>query len=256
MSAPHPANPADRRPRSWFLRGVICGVAGVVTTVLVAWACAAWSPSGPMAPPFFIGGVMRRDGSATPFPQTAVARGFGFRHEYDKHIVNTGTALAPVLGLEADGDRISAGWPLLALRARILHSTTPPETATFLAPVELRGNRADRIITWLVDGVALPDGKWGMVRWRHLPAAILPLGFVTNSAITATALWLAVWGWRDIRSAHRAGRYRCRVCGYPLTGSGTCPECGRAAEIPHAPARAGRDLSSAALSSELSEATP
>lgn len=60
-------------------------------------------------------------------------------------------------------------------------------------------------------------------------------GFILNSALQATAIWLLAFGplcaVTALRRRHRTRRGECLTCAYPLHGAAQCPECGGRAAL-------------------------
>ncbi len=63
---------------------------------------------------------------------------------------------------------------------------------------------------------------------RALPLRPIPIGFVFNSLLYASCLWLMISVPFDVRRMIRRKRGRCTRCGYDLSHAdhGACPECG------------------------------
>ena len=66
---------------------------------------------------------------------------------------------------------------------------------------------------------------------RALPLRPIPVGFVVNSLLYATCLWLMMTTPVHLRRFIRLKRGHCSICGYDLRGSSggggeVCPECG------------------------------
>ncbi len=75
---------------------------------------------------------------------------------------------------------------------------------------------------------------------RALPLRPIPIGFVVNSLLYATCLWLMISVPFDVRRMIRCKRGRCTKCGYDLSGTDheACPECG--VSLPKPPALPGQ----------------
>ena len=61
---------------------------------------------------------------------------------------------------------------------------------------------------------------------RLLPLRPLPLGFMVNTLLYATVLWLLIPGPFALRRLIRVKRGCCPTCGYPKGESAICSECG------------------------------
>ena len=73
------------------------------------------------------------------------------------------------------------------------------------------------------------DGAQGSIGLpRALPLRPIPIGFVVNSLLYATCVWLMVSVPFDARRMSRRKRGRCIKCGYDLSHAEheACPECG------------------------------
>ncbi len=204
-----------------------CLAAGCVMTVVLAWASAIWAPL-PTMPPIRVMGVVEKDGSLRPCPQTLAGSRLGFHLEYDAHVAWEGPpGPGRSIGSEFDAQRFAAGWPLLALECAVVYGPKQPDG--HVRAVEKIGSTGQNGM-WLVDGIAakrLP-GLHPQV-FRFIPLRPRFLGLLADAAIVGGLLWFAAFGWRDVRAASRARRGACVACGYPVTGLARCPECGMSA---------------------------
>ena len=60
----------------------------------------------------------------------------------------------------------------------------------------------------------------------RLPTAILPLGFLVDSAVFSLAWWLILFSPGAWKRRRRHSRGLCIKCAYPLDQADRCPECG------------------------------
>jgi len=200
---------------SWWPLGV-CVVAGLLSTVVMAWACAVFSPVGSRSGQASTGSDAARVGwpanpllewaRQTPPTSAEVTSGFGV------------TAIsASGLGPSSQSLWMTVrwyGWPIRALHAG---TQTRVDAARF-EPVALDGG-------WLA-GVAWPAA------WPHerTVVPVLPIVPLWGGMLACWAVHAGFWGalmaavrWA-VRSRRRANG-RCPGCGYPRL-AGRCPECG------------------------------
>ena len=104
------------------------------------------------------------------------------------------------------------GWPMRSLVWHLVRQT-PDALEAHLWAFDLGGTQGP---------VGLP---------RALPLRPILIGFVVNSLLYATCLWLMISVPLDVRHMIRRKRGRCIKCGYDLRGASGggcegCPECG------------------------------
>lgn len=137
--------------------------------------------------------------------------------------------------LDAAMDAEKAGTPATG---RSAHVTASMSLTTLSAGWPCRSLQC-----WIEDDLTFNPGKartrWGLpIRWGApwdlaildfpvLPLCPVPVGFVVNAVVYASALWCLALLPRALRRLFRP-RTGCRVCGYDLAGLRTsiCPECG------------------------------
>jgi hypothetical protein len=226
--------------------------AGAIATVVVAWACAAWSRHHPTATvPAAYGGTvdsviappsaddlerMRANGYTAVEPGVLQPMlddlpvgviefvGLGIDHRCFRW-------LAPGIGpMRTLGCDVRAGWPARCLSG--LRWRNPPDFGRVQggfwgAPVREGSGRDVRVY---VDAFAVP-GRVGPVRFspdRTLPLRPLWRGLALNVAAWAGLLWLVTLGPFELRRLVRQAAGRCLRCGYDLRGEYEegCPECG------------------------------
>ena len=208
------AAPRLSRVRRGALRVGLYLFAGAIINVLVAWACAAWSPVRPVDGP-----VAFADSRPIPVhwnhPDLSLAsEGLGVQRRLDYLIGDE----AGFRKQEVD----CAGWPMLCVWDS--HEEDRPAKAA-AAPRKWKPP----------SGLAPPDWLKGKKTLGVLPLRVDIAPFLVNSILFGSVL--AVPGlvrWVGIRRAMR--RARCLSCRYDLQGltsdaSGVvrCPECGEAA---------------------------
>lgn len=107
---------------------------------------------------------------------------------------------------------VSAGLPMRSMRGLALAE----------AADQPAGRLAGSVISRYVGAWPLDSSR----DWLMLPYAIVPLGFLVNTAVYAAALALIGLGMRQARRSRRLTRGLCPRCKYPLADLPTCPECG------------------------------
>jgi len=69
--------------------------------------------------------------------------------------------------------------------------------------------------------------QWPAQGWfMKLPLLPITAGFITNTLIYASVLWLAFVALGVLRTSRRRRRGQCLACGYDLAALPRCPECG------------------------------
>ena len=112
------------------------------------------------------------------------------------------------------------GWPLRSMAA-YRHGSMPVQGRVFREP---KGWRAAWVLAWM-KGYVQPPAKPGD------PPRVWPLypiwsGLAVNTLLYATAAWVALWAWAQVRQWRRKSRGLCVRCRYEVAGLGRCPECG------------------------------
>jgi hypothetical protein len=226
---------------------------GALANVAVAWACAAWiiiPPAGMRTAWVDIDGLERVNGWKVSVKQTVFAtqvvamvrvtidddgtpasdvvpRWSDVLSMMDQAVQATKAEMAAMerAGINAPiGPSVimqkAYGWPCCALywnwdNGAYKVNTPPGEPITRAIALPQRPN---------------PPGSFSLDDARALPTAIIPIGFIMNTLLFATALWLLIPGPLALRRAIRRRRGRCVKCGYDLRGveHERCPECGLA----------------------------
>ncbi len=252
-----------REPR--LLRVIVSLLLGVVTTVGVAWLCAATAecekqssffvadPPGASSVPFFVL-VHRRSG----FGLDQVAYPPTYALEWQR------------LGLDVQDARphlprwavwpkepahkttlyVAAGWPLKAVVCHSLASGSGLWRWKMLAASSRQDQRSGFAkATWTAKPTVWKDAAyviedqpsqftwvpgWGRSRNTHPPIAarVLPLrplllGFTINTLFYAALLWPLICVPLALRGLLRVSRGLCPKCAYPMGDSPVCTECGR-----------------------------
>jgi hypothetical protein len=187
-------------------------LAGATMTVLVAWACAMWSPE-PVTP-------------LSPRPEQAIPWSRWGRTVPAHWPATPNMIWVPARSLgrmdvvrAARADRFyylsikRAGWPLTALESRFQGENG-----------EGRGSDVEIGAKWM-KGIRVPETVAPGVKF--LPVVPRWFGLVFDTAFYAAVCW-AVWAAPGaVRGRMRTQRGQCARCGYDVRGiSGACPECG------------------------------
>ena len=77
-------------------------------------------------------------------------------------------------------------------------------------------------------GVAVPGTSDSLGMQRLLPFKPIWAGFAINTLFYTALLWLPLFGVVALRRQLRARRGLCVACGYPVSESAVCSECGKA----------------------------
>jgi len=250
--------------KRWTLRILVCLILGAVTTVAVAWGCAAWSnlPDEHMLlgdalfgfqgyPPsrFAIGqrvGFGRTDISTSQSFSAGKIRGYWARDQKLTWITQEN------LDESLSGFTLPT-WSQLGPTGRTEPTFVQYEEATGFPFRSMWGAARD----WVIDSAtgewvmrpfppsAIHFSSWRLVRWsRQVPwtgqiesdeisERLLPLvpiwpGFLINT-LSYAAIWFTLFfGFGSAKRAIRRKRGRCPRCGYDLRGAleNGCSECG------------------------------
>ena len=228
-------------------RLLVCLLLGFVTTVAVAWACAAWvDPFTTIQPsPRRSGGAIRGPGyqqwmvgAMDAFGARRIRSQWDVGHPKVAQLDRVGIVFfgppeplipgwAPFLVPPPDGPSLSThtrvadarGWPFLAMWSGLSYdgNLQPPTKI----PTIMRG---------LVLNPDAMSGPSPDTTVRMLPLAPIWSGFLADiafySLIWLVLLMLTVASRRALRSRQGC----CVICGYDLRGTphGKCPECGSA----------------------------
>ncbi len=198
-----------RRLVTRALTGLGFIAAAASMTVVVAWACALWSPFGP---PVFRQGPCdwpRQVPKDWPPASTGL-------------LTATSFGLTTVTGVAPDGsgggrsiNHLAVGlpWRAMAMDEFIaIRSGSMSTEHTGLSAVPRWIPRADPPL-----------------RRDHLPIQPLWGGFAANTAVNLGAVALLWYGLTSLRRLRRRRAGRCPACGYFLAGlapGAPCPECG------------------------------
>ena len=226
---------------------IVCLLLGIVSTIAVAWACAAWvDPYTTIQPsPRRSGGAV--DGLGYQHWMVGVMDAFGARrirsqwdigHPNAADLSRVGIVFfgppeplvpkwAPFLVPPPNGPYFSThtrvadarGWPFLAMWSSLSYDgdLQPPTNI----PTITRG---------LVLNPNAMSGPSPETTVRMLPLALIWSGFLADIAIYSV-VWFAIFALAITgRRAFRSRQGCCVICGYDLRGTphGQCPECGTA----------------------------
>jgi hypothetical protein len=212
---------------------LLCLLLGVITTIVLAWTCAALiNPSTRVAD---FEHAPRADGGDDIF---VIQQGFGHtrinRAQGDMLVLDETTGGIRAARWKAGGDASSetlAGWPLRALRCSnpgqitIVSGNTAMQSSLMTSPPSstVQGG-------WEIS--PFTGGIMGSGCWRAIPLRPLWTGLALDVVIF-TALWLTLFmGFAALRRRRRAERGCCPGCGYDLRSTGIaherCPESGAA----------------------------
>ncbi len=222
---------------------IVCLSLGVVTTIAVAWACAAWvDPYATVQPsPRRSGGAM--DGPHYTFWIVGENKAFGTvrtHSDWDSHKVNDRGARrgpffgppeplipkwAPFLVPSADPPagpghtRVAdaRGWPFLAMWSGLSYDgglQPPTNVPTIMHGLVLNPNAM--------------SGPSPETTVRMLPLALIWGGFLADVVVYSFGWFALLTLIVAIRRALRSRHGCCVTCGYDLRGTphGKCPECG------------------------------
>jgi hypothetical protein len=191
--------------KRWIVRATLCLILGAITTVAVAWTCAAGSRLRTRhyeEAPALTGNLANLWPHDYPwhFLGLEKSRGIGIQH----------SRLSAGSGIGWMALRLDAGFPCLAMTGRC-HMTT-----------------RDYVVHW--------TGLWNppttLLGDVHLALPLEPIGpgFAIDTLFYA-AIWGGVlFGFASAKRAIRRRRGRCPMCGYDLRGApglaAGCSECG------------------------------
>jgi hypothetical protein len=208
----------------------LCLVPGLLTTIALAWACAAWINPEQRGPGRFTHGQVAQDRwemitTRSRFGHTRIDRVLG------DVPVSANPDGSPrvhwpigVATFEEDGtySRSECGWPWRALACFDTTEVTVHPPGDEPTGVELGKGT-------LIGGVRLspwtPDG-WPT--WRALPLRPLWVGLILNTLVFAGLWALVLLGANRLRRLLRLRKGLCPQCRYDLRGGSEqrCPECG------------------------------
>ena len=197
-------------------------LAGAVVNVTVAWGIVLRSSVPPVGRPFErVSGVSawpRPVPDDWPLPEAQKsARSWGLSE------LKTLANVAPMSPLPLKGTWVAvgmtlfrAGWPCRSLEADF------QGRAIYDLPLQ---------IEWRYS-LTLPEPltiiRREEARYRPLPYRPLWLGLAANTVFYAAVIWLLISGPFVLRRIIRVKRGRCVKCGYPVSESAVCSECGKA----------------------------
>lgn len=232
------------------------GAAGLAVSVIVAWCCVFRFRNASGGLDEYAGGhadMLHAPGTVSappgvpaparlwPIPMPEKAGDPKYRYVLLWPDATVDVALSYYWGCKTGyglgGGRISTGLPLRAMAWEMRQVDLPdvfPDQQSWTAAAPPKGFLP--ISTWR-SGLPLPwiAGRSGSpsVRepWLRLPIRPVWLGLLGDSALFGSAAWLLCRGPRTVRSAARRRRGCCEVCGYPVRGLNSCPECGELAGV-------------------------
>lgn len=221
-----PGYAARVRRRSLIAAIAACLCLGAVITVLVAFACAAWSPVTQMRND--VGDLMPPDPElGIPPPrlvrQNPEAQGDIFIGVYEHsgvglswQTVMVDDAIPGLDKIDVDHKlyRVRAGWPFRATGCSATQNILKPAVIDRGLPIPALFRPAQRGWPW----------------WTGALFPLKPMpGFALDTLIYAAACFPLFGGIRIARRALRARKGRCPACAYSRTGlppGSPCPECG------------------------------
>jgi hypothetical protein len=208
---------------------------GVLLSLLVAWACALWSPMrGSRALTdreasvvlLKLAGVFEQPG----VPQGVRNWGFGWAFVF---AVDAAIPLPEASTSSSRRNRRAHSTSLVQMPTspddRLVHVVTAGWPLTCLT-----GERHTIGVSTRQHGLAEPPRamrELNVKPRRVLPLRPLWLGLAADTALYAAAVWMAVPGPLLLRRTLRRRRGQCSACGYNLhhVDHRACPECGAAA---------------------------
>jgi len=212
---------------------------GAVITVIVAWACALWSPAAPQmwwgsGTPHFgrpplneyewvipIGPELFDAKEWPTKPQVVLFRNdLGITRVYMDGSKST-YELTPRFFQAA----LQSGWPCRALSAE-----GAGIVSSFMFPIFSSRDGTLTFVNVVRTGLAVPDwlGAEESTFGRSLPRTLLWRGFIANSVLWGSLAWLVHPGIRRLIRSRRYRANRCIHCNHPmLDRDGVCTECGR-----------------------------
>jgi hypothetical protein len=214
--------------RGLTLRILLCLALGLVTTVAIAWTCAAIVPVSDR-PPLERQYVDTDGAMVWELIQTALGRSrinyirgpyaqFGaYDDEFPGLVVPFLDAMS-ILRPDDAGSEERAGWPFPALTCRSNDLALKSSMMSFTIRMEE---------TKVTRGIPLKESA-ANEPWRALPYQPIWIGLLLDVAIFGCAWMTILYFPRPIRARLRQLRGECPVCGYDLRGElkAGCPECG------------------------------
>jgi hypothetical protein len=249
-----------KRPAAVRVAGAVAGclIAGLASTLIVAWGCAIWAPVTELSPAgvelqrhgdviavidLMVNGVEHvggwitgptagwlpavGEGTMTTSTRYSAAGAGLFVDEYVVWSVENGSRSGPVARL----CRVTAGWPMRVIVCSA-DTVSPNPLAATAQPVWTGGVLAPR---------PLRPGKAPFF-WADRPVPLQPLWPALLRSTLLYGLFFSVFplGF-SLRAAVRKLRDRCPACSYSRAGlaaGAPCPECGRAEEMKRLPSGA------------------
>lgn len=207
----------------------VCLSLGAISTVALAWLCAA--VVNPAACEAVFDHTARDDGGTDV---RVIQRGFGHsrinRAKVDELVLDPGGGIRTARW-SSDSAALSqsrAGWPL-----RCFACDNPSDVALTLKASAMRVQTGGPNAPVIRGGWPLTDftgGSFGGA-WRAVPFRPIWLGLVGDVLIHAAMWFTLIFGFATVRRSRRRHAGRCQGCGYDLRSSGVaharCPECGR-----------------------------
>lgn len=203
--------------KRWTIRVVVFLLLGVITTIAVAWACAAWLSIDQGVPGRFTSVEVRDELWETLYVQ----KRFGhtrtnFIRGSEHYDATTGQLIGSSGPPDAIWQETSAGWPWRALRCE-------REAITIVVPGRFGHIRNTSAQTR--HGIALVGGT---IEWRVLPYEPVWPALIGNVLVHSAAWCAIIIGLFALRKVIRTRRGLCPQCAYDLRRdlSRGCPECG------------------------------
>ncbi len=216
--------------RGWIISVIACLAAGVLVTIGVAWAGAAWTDMRGQ-----IMSVSGTGGLSLPIAAPGHWRATQNVQEYGGRFASR-TEWAGLADLASDDTRavgwrlrhVEAGWPWRSMRITVAYEYEVPRTSD---PAQHRRVLSDE---WgvLSGGMRLPEWvrRVLVMKSDRLPLRPMWPGWALSTGLYAGLAWLWFVAPRVWLRAQRRRRGECEGCGYELAGlaaGSVCPECGR-----------------------------
>ncbi len=200
-----------------LIRVVLFLLLGAITTIAVAWACAAWLSIDQDIPGRFTSVEVRDELWDTFYVQ----KRFGhtrtnFIRGSDHYDASTELFISSNSPPDEIWQETSAGWPWRALRC---------ERETFAVIVPDRFGYIRNTSPQIRNGIAAFGGA---LTWRDLPYEPVWPALIGNVLVHGAAWYAIIIGLFTLRKVIRTRRGLCLQCAYDLRRdlSAGCPECG------------------------------
>ena len=215
---------------------------GASVNVMVAWACALWSPIHRGSPPTFDTNIPA-DVAATIPPEWLIpSPGHAFftcyRDAYwgvGLRVVRTGIGEAIPGETTIGPGRVMhvhrSGWPWGSLTCTGYLDWSMVQVPWSNRPAKPQKWAYGFSVPGLFDAQPVDSTSFWLPYRHPLPLRPLWLGFAGNTAAYAVGVCVVARLPRAVRRAVRRSRGSCVVCGYPVGVSPVCTECGRPVRV-------------------------